>query len=408
MKDCTTELINRDDHNERRSISRWNEKSVEMKVGFSIEKFPKEFKKDIIGTFDKRFFTILLFSFLINVSTILYLEKIAPTQINSKAITKIQERYANLLLDKNFNPMAYPQNTNYELDNQIITGLARFMEDYSFNIFESLNNLPNFEKATSGAGGKETQGYSKEEIDALRKSSAEQRIFFRSELARKVSSIGLLGLISSKGKNIDHEYVQDLLEYASRNSEHLTTVLSKLNTIEVPRYGTGGYARRLQGSGSYDKLAALKGGRKTADKEINNLIKKMQPLSEAKTKTITRNIQYEDINSSYLSKLSNATRAGKKRTSQDVVRVIRSHSIALQDCYKQELKRDRGIKGKIIVRFTINPEGAVIFASMVSSTLNSPRMENCIVTRIRRWRNFTQCDPSFGNKTYRQSFKFGE
>ena len=47
-------------------------------------------------------------------------------------------------------------------------------------------------------------------------------------------------------------------------------------------------------------------------------------------------------------------------------------------------------------------------ASVVTSTLNSPRMEECILNRIKRWRNFPPCDPSVGDKTYRQSFSFGE
>ena len=52
--------------------------------------------------------------------------------------------------------------------------------------------------------------------------------------------------------------------------------------------------------------------------------------------------------------------------------------------------------------------GTVLGASIISSTLNSPRMEECILNRIKRWRNFSPCDPAVGDKTYRQSFSFGE
>ncbi|UCE07806.1 MAG: TonB family protein, partial [bacterium] len=228
------------------------------------------------------------------------------------------------------------------------------------------------------------------------------------ELEKEVNSVGLLGLISSDSKSIDHDYVQDLLEYASENSEHLAQVLAKLNSIEVPHYGSNGYLKKIRTDGISDEYSGLKGGRTNADDEVNKIIKNVEPLKSIETKPMKRNIHYEEVPSDYLNKLADGNVAATNRSAQDVMRIVQSHTRALQDCYKQELRYDPGISGKIVVRFTIDTDGNIKNTSVISSTLNSPRMEECILHRIKRWRNFPPCDPAIGDKTYRQSFSFGE
>ena len=134
----------------------------------------------------------------------------------------------------------------------------------------------------------------------------------------------------------------------------------------------------------------------------------METLSEDKTKQVARNVHYETIKSSYLKKESPSNSTKKKRSAKDVIRVVRSHTRSLQDCYKQVLKNNPSLKGKIVVRFEIDQNGVVINSSLVSSTINNPRMENCILMRVKHWRDFSSCDPSFGNITYRQKFSFGK
>ena len=383
---------------------------AELNIGYSIEKFPKEFKKNFFNSIDYRFLIILIFSFVINIITVLYFENISSIEIDSKMITKIQKQYAHLLLDSSKQSPITQQArilSDFDQDTQVITGLAQWVENFDLNIFDSINNLPPSEETGNLAEEKRIPSYSKEELDELRKLNAEKRFSARSELEREVGSVGLLGIISSKGRNSDYEYIQDLIVYASKNSDHLSTVLSKLKAIEIPRYGSREYLRKLEGIPGYEKFANFRGERKSPDKQINNLVKNMEPLNKAKTETIARNVQYEEVKSSYLSKLPQSNAVKIKRSPKDVIRVVRSHMKTLQDCYRQELKNDPGLKGRIIVRFVINPDGVVTQSAMVSSTLNSPRMENCILMRVKRWRNFPSCDPSFGNMTYRQKFAFG-
>lgn len=411
MKHYTNEIDSRKAFIEGEPISSDHWKSTDLNLIFDIEKFPTEFKKNIIKSIDKRFLFILFFSFILNVGTILILEKILPSEITSKTINRIQEQYAKILLNDGMQSSSYfveSLESDYKLDNQLITGLNRWMDRFTDNILESIRDMPAVNEPSPVSATKETRLPSREEIRAARQSATARRMASREELEDEVNSVGLLGLISSNAKTIDHEYVQDLLEYASENSAHLAQVLAKLNSIEVPRYGSSGYLKKIRREGISNEYSGLKGGRTTADEEVKKIVENVEPLRSIGTKPMKKNMHYEEVPSSYLNKLADTNARKKTRSAQDVMRVVQSHTRALQDCYKQELRYDTTISGKIVVRFTIDTDGNVTSASIISSTLNSPRMEECIINRIKRWRNFPSCDPAIGDKTYRQSFSFGE
>ena len=411
VKHYTNEIDSRKAFIEGEPISSDHWKSTDLNLIFDIEKFPTEFKKNIIKSIDKRFLFILFFSFILNVGTILILEKILPSEITSKTINRIQEQYAKILLNDGMQSSSYfveSLESDYKLDNQLITGLNRWMDRFTDNILESIRDMPAVNEPSPVSATKETRLPSREEIRAARQSATARRMASQEELEDEVNSVGLLGLISSNAKTIDHEYVQDLLEYASENSAHLAQVLAKLNSIEVPRYGSSGYLKKIRREGISNEYSGLKGGRTTADEEVKKIVENVEPLRSIGTKPMKKNMHYEEVPSSYLNKLADTNARKKTRSAQDVMRVVQSHTRALQDCYKQELRYDTTISGKIVVRFTIDTDGNVTSASIISSTLNSPRMEECIINRIKRWRNFPSCDPAIGDKTYRQSFSFGE
>ena len=105
-----------------------------------------------------------------------------------------------------------------------------------------------------------------------------------------------------------------------------------------------------------------------------------------------------------------ANEQGKKsdcRNSDEVSEVVNSHNAAIQYCYQRELKRNPDLKGKLVVRFVINPSGKVKDVKIISSTINNPRVERCVVNRIRRWDDFGAIDPAKGDATFRQVYTFG-
>jgi len=387
-------------------------KPVDSGLLIQIDKFPTEFKKNFFKSIDKRFFLILLLSIVINIGSIFILQKILPSEVSIKAINKIQEQYAKLLLNNSLQPSSNYIETieaDYELDTQLITGLNKWMDAFTDDILESIKEMPSLSNPTPAptATPGETRLLPKEELGAARENANLKRSASRADLEKEVNSVGLLGLIASDSRSIDQEYVQDLLEYATENSTHLSEVLTKLNSIEVPRYGSSGYLKKIR-SNILVKEAELKGERTSADRAVQEIIENVQPIQSVEAKPMKRNEEYEEVPSGSLNKLTDLSLKGRTRAAQEVIRVVQSHTRALQDCYKQELRYDPTITGRILVRFTIDPGGTVIGASIISSTLNSPRMEECLLNRIKRWRNFSPCDPAIGDKTYRQSFSFGD
>jgi TonB family protein len=67
-------------------------------------------------------------------------------------------------------------------------------------------------------------------------------------------------------------------------------------------------------------------------------------------------------------------------------KVINRHANEIRYCYEVELNKEPNLAGKIGVSFTIDPTGAVGDASIAQTTLNNNNVEQCVLTRIRRWK----------------------
>ncbi|MBK7858787.1 MAG: TonB family protein [Archangiaceae bacterium] len=73
--------------------------------------------------------------------------------------------------------------------------------------------------------------------------------------------------------------------------------------------------------------------------------------------------------------------------SKDVImKVIKRHQNEIKFCYEQELQKAPDLSGKVAVLFTIDPAGAVAEANVSETSLNNGNAENCMLSRIRRWK----------------------
>jgi len=73
--------------------------------------------------------------------------------------------------------------------------------------------------------------------------------------------------------------------------------------------------------------------------------------------------------------------------SKDVIaKVIKRHQNEIKFCFEQELQKNADLSGKVAVAFTIDPAGAVADASVAETSLNNSNAENCMLSRIRRWK----------------------
>ena len=66
--------------------------------------------------------------------------------------------------------------------------------------------------------------------------------------------------------------------------------------------------------------------------------------------------------------------------------VIRKNMNQIRYCYQRELTKNPGLKGKIIVKFTIAADGSVSRASIKTSSMGNSAVESCITGRFKRFK----------------------
>lgn len=76
---------------------------------------------------------------------------------------------------------------------------------------------------------------------------------------------------------------------------------------------------------------------------------------------------------------------GLGRTDEEIQIVFDRYKAALYRIYNQELRKDPTLRGKILMRISIEPDGAVSFCKVESTELPSPELVDKIVERIRRF-----------------------
>jgi outer membrane biosynthesis protein TonB len=82
---------------------------------------------------------------------------------------------------------------------------------------------------------------------------------------------------------------------------------------------------------------------------------------------------------------ASGARPGVYRSNASLLAVIQKYAAGIQYCYGNELKRDPGLKGKLIVALTVAASGSVTEAVLVEDTVGSPRLVSCALSQIRAW-----------------------
>jgi len=78
-------------------------------------------------------------------------------------------------------------------------------------------------------------------------------------------------------------------------------------------------------------------------------------------------------------------------------KVIRRHWNEIKYCYETELNKNPNLYGKVSVSFTIDGTGAVSDANVGETTMNNQNVENCMLTRVKRW---TFPEPKGGGQVF--------
>lgn len=365
-----------------------------------------EFKKRPFEDLDRTFLIILAISFFMHFATVLYFvfnPLPAASSVDKEAIKRVQADYAEAVLEttpSDFigNMLTLPQAVQKELESFVpSSGTSRTAP--SSSILPPKGDGSTAASSTSGPGGSGTA--SRGVGTGGGTSTAGDP---------NVANQGLLGILTSpSGDRVDGT-LQDVLGQggvAEQDYDKAMRNMDRLASRGQATSGGGGSAEGTSGSGGMGRQA-ITSGRRTEGGSLDGVV---TGLGSAETAAFTRT---SDFDVSPLAPLSDEGQeiqpSGGRLAGRDINEVssiVYAHSAAIQYCYERELKRFPNLKGKVVVRFTITPEGKVINPHIISSTLKSESVERCILSRVSRWDDFGQIDTEMGNATFRQVYTFG-
>lgn len=82
-----------------------------------------------------------------------------------------------------------------------------------------------------------------------------------------------------------------------------------------------------------------------------------------------------------------ATQDGSRRTGgrsdEEIQYVFDSNKSAIYSLYNRELRKDPSLQGKMVIRLTIDPSGSVTHIELISSELESPKLEAKLMQRVK-------------------------
>ncbi len=374
-------------------------------VDQALLKFPKEFKKSYFKSTDWRFIWILLASFVFHTIAIYVLFVHLPKALDEEYIIKIQNQYASRFLNETYKE-EIKQQDYYQ-------NLLRSASDWAQNLVEESLNVPNSPETLPLVTPKpDLPGAKKrsfEERASAREFAASSRRKSMAVLRDNVKNIGLLGIITGGSGLVSVQEVEDILAYADTASVRLNERLQHVSSLRIPRPGRDFFGKGLGEDGNiYLKDRALRAHRvQSSGIAANDVVSNLPRAREERVQRAGSFEKVSDQSSEYMAFRERPKQVFEHRDLQRIRKVVLSHNLAIQDCYRYELKQNPELKGKITVRFSIDYTGSVTDAEIVRSTMNLPRMENCILNRIRRWNDFAPVSPDQGTVSIRHTYVFG-
>lgn len=74
---------------------------------------------------------------------------------------------------------------------------------------------------------------------------------------------------------------------------------------------------------------------------------------------------------------------GLSRTDEEIQIVFDRYKAALYRLYNRELRKDPTLRGQMVLRLTIEPDGSVSMCGLQASDMNAPELSAQVVDRVR-------------------------
>jgi len=76
---------------------------------------------------------------------------------------------------------------------------------------------------------------------------------------------------------------------------------------------------------------------------------------------------------------------GEYRSNESLLNVVRRYAPGIQFCYDNELKKNPGLRGKLVISLTVLASGAVSDVFVVEDSMRSSAVTQCVLAQIRGW-----------------------
>ncbi len=333
-----------------------------------------------------------------------------PVTVPDSTIRTIQDRYARLVLDREEQTVRIAnrmiENLPVDVQRKRAPLAARRPAAGGPSSAEQRSGVSSAATRTSGGaagGGSSLRLPSGPGGGAVGQAEAE------------VSGQGLLAILTTGSRQAQDQTVSDVVASEGQASQAFDQVFDN-----VDRLAASGRSTRSSGTAAGTAgVAGVRGGRTTTS-GVNSHDLISGPGIGARSgsaggagsgSVVTRKSDIETVELAPLTEESHLQGGGGSvagaRDVNEVSAIVYSHSQAIQYCYERELKRNPELKGKVVVRFTILPNGTVTNATILSSTLDNENVERCILSRVSRWDDFGAIDERLGNAVFRQVYTFG-
>ncbi|OQX94868.1 hypothetical protein B6I21_08375 [candidate division KSB1 bacterium 4572_119] len=361
--------------------------------------FPRELQRNWIQQMDFRFLLILLSTAILEVGLIILLTAAFKATSRPVNVVKIQKQYARLLLkDETTSNFSALESTKSESFRKPLIDENELTAD-DLAISEGESPLEAMERVAVTNITPTVPAEYRGSTLADRKSSRTDENTFASALTREVNEKGLLQYIIRGDNSSLSEELEGVFSSGDDNSRVIQESISRL---KIADFKSSGSAPNFVDAEKLEVLNKLKGSTKSVsvDEELSSL-NQLNKITISSAEKITAIDIVEET------KLNKKEKKSQARSPEHITAILLSHNRAIQDCFKHAIKKDPNLKGKIEVRISVDPKGHVNNVQILESTIASESMLRCITNRIRRWRDFGECDVSLGTLSYRQSYVFG-
>lgn len=206
----------------------------------------------------------------------------------------------------------------------------------------------------------------------------------REVIRNQVSKMGILGVLTGRGTAGRKTAGAGIsvLQLDSDLQQDLESVLGEISGITTTASvaGTGGGAG-FGGTGPGSELIGIEGQLKDANVSGPIQVSNLGTAGGKPFGSLDGSNTGEAAAEEFV-----APEQREERSTRTIARVVAAHTGAIRYAYNRELRKKPSLRGKIILTFTISPQGNVTECRIEESAMNWPPMENSLVKMVRTWK----------------------